>query len=235
VTPALLARLESLLAKQARQPAGVPGGHGGEFASSGDAGHYGFVGAAARRGKGSDAKYEHDKALDAVHQGKGISARTPWTEHHQRTTDAYQNEDGGPGGYSRLNGGLRSGSIGASDKHVQDMDHVTRSSSLDKPMRLYRGSEGPPPSKGVSFEDKGYVSTSLNRRESLRFSKPHEGGESTLYVIRAPAGSHVGRGQRSEAELILPRGSKFRVSHVRTVKHPRNPKKVLHIATLDLE
>jgi len=32
MTPALLARLESLLAKQARQPAGAPGGTGGQFA-----------------------------------------------------------------------------------------------------------------------------------------------------------------------------------------------------------
>lgn len=65
---------------------------------------------------------------------------------------------------------------------------------------------------GAEFRDHAFVSTTYDPEVSNTFSRGY--GVRTLFEIGVPAGSRVLAGSRMESELILNRGSTFRVRSV---------------------
>lgn len=109
MTVGLLARLETLLAKQARQPAGAPGSHGGEFASS-------TLGGAVVPGGGAKpakAPPSTDKVLGAAGVGGA------WSEAEKAALHDYQTS-----GYHSMNFMYRMGK--------GDIDKGARSTLLSR-------------------------------------------------------------------------------------------------------
>jgi hypothetical protein len=107
--------------------------------------------------------------------------------------------------------------------HIQQLDKAIGSSALPQDTVLYRGFGFAPKglSKlkvGATFSDKGYVSTSLNRSIAESFTKGGAKG-SVVMRIKAKKGtkalpvSAISEYQK-EHEVLLPRGSNFRVTGV---------------------
>lgn len=99
---------------------------------------------------------------------------------------------------------------------------MAKSEPLPKELTVFRGinvmggiSEAVAP--GALVEDKGFVSTSLIQSDAERFFQHGYGApnrDDALFRIHVPAGTHALAGRQSESELILPAGSRFRVTAV---------------------
>lgn len=117
-------------------------------------------------------------------------------------------------GYSTLNRHLRQG--GPATGAVTTLDGAFAAAvPLVREATVYRGMGGPAasaPAVGKTYTDLGFISTSLNENKALGFT-----GSVGLVVITLPVGAtvlnlearQVGAG---EAEILLPRGSSFRVT-----------------------
>lgn len=114
---------------------------------------------------------------------------------------------------------------------VENMDSVfgQTSASSDKDIYLYRGMTLPQRegefseswlSKlqvGVEFTDKGFVSTSHSKGITGSFATSRLSLR-VIFTIKVPAGVRVMAGLGQEKELILNRGTKFRVLNVKRVE-----------------
>jgi len=116
-------------------------------------------------------------------------------------------------GYSRINTTLReSGKIPAG---VKALDQLVEKAVTPQNLKVFRGfgwsaPEGVVP--GAIIEDLAYVSTSLRREVGEKFAT------SMLFEIELPAGSRALPMTASlypeEVEMLLPRGTRFRVDSV---------------------
>lgn len=131
-----------------------------------------------------------------------------------KALDTYIGED-----YKDVNKSLRDGKNPAN--HPGLVEHMDAAIAAAPPLPhdavMYRGI-GPGLAKqlqpGATFEDKAYVSTSINRHVAENFA------EDAMIEMHVPKGTkaaavdamHPGQGDKSENEYILPRGSKFKVT-----------------------
>lgn len=112
---------------------------------------------------------------------------------------------------------------------VADLDKFVAGHTLRADASLYRGASLPTDflnklRPGARFQDKGFCSTSLNKSDAenlalsalINSGKGEKDAPLVTFHIRARAGQSAGfmegvTRHRSEYELLLPRGSKFRV------------------------
>jgi len=102
--------------------------------------------------------------------------------------------------------------------YSKQLDNAIGKCALKDNVKVYRGVGRNvfPDSNmaGKIFTDKGYVSTSLNKEIAKEFSR---GKGSTVMEIVMPKGAKglpmevIGKGIRNEAEILLPRGSQFKI------------------------
>lgn len=85
--------------------------------------------------------------------------------------------------------------------------------TLEEPVTVLRGVQVPAEAlkEGSEFVDRGFISTTGNRSIADRFASEFGRKVGVVMRISVPAGRKVLVGQGSEDELILPRGSRFRV------------------------
>jgi len=140
----------------------------------------------------------------------------PFTNNETHAARKYQSSS-----YS-LNTALRTEGVGPNSEHYAQtiaLDGAMKKSPLPTDMEVYRGIPQEVANKiaeqgvGSVFEDKGFVSTSKNKAKAKGF------GSNTV-TIRTKAGQHgIDMNQRlgtqtglsGEHEILLPRGTKFRV------------------------
>ena len=121
---------------------------------------------------------------------------------------------------------------------VQSMDKVFEKVSLKEDKTVYRGitsggirnmfgADGP--KVGDSIMDRAFVSTTENIKLAEGFGK-RDGGRAYVIQIDLPKGSkaydfndHGTSQYRNEKEILLPRGSQFKVESVKTPSHPMKP------------
>jgi hypothetical protein len=119
-------------------------------------------------------------------------------------------------GYQQINQGLRKGDGNCSS--CGKLDSAISKSEVTKDVQVFRGASLPESvlaslKSGAEFTDKGYVSTSLDHNTASKFA-----AGSAVFSIHVPKGlkgifaSHYT--ENDEKELLLPRGSKFRVDSV---------------------
>lgn len=121
-------------------------------------------------------------------------------------------------GHERINYGLRyPGWAGQEpDRRVKAIDRAFDMFGVEitKPVTVLRGipAGGIELDEGMEFEDKAFVSTTTSKTIAQRFASGfRQSGGGVVLRINVPAGSRVLAGRGSEGELILPRGSRFRV------------------------
>lgn len=119
-------------------------------------------------------------------------------------------------GYQAVNRGLRDGSGNCSI--CGKLDDAIGKSEVSKDVQVFRGASLPDHvlsslTPGSTFTDKGYVSTSLDHSVASNFS-----GKGAVFSIHVPKGSNgifaSHYTDNDEKELLLPRGSKFRIDSV---------------------
>jgi hypothetical protein len=196
-----LARARRILAKE--NPCHEPGGssEGGQFCETGG------------EGGGGEAKPEAAKPITP-----GLDSPT-LTPKEQETITYYQ----GDKGYIAINESLRKGN--APGEHAKRLDSAIAKFKSAGELKVYRGigntltrqlkdavrdrEEGDPP---ITFVDKGFVSSSTSKKVAEKFSKNtitltiHEGANMLPIADREHANEH---------EVLLPRGTKFQIDHVR--------------------
>lgn len=120
------------------------------------------------------------------------------------------------GGYREINGALRTNGGSVDDlRRIREIDEAFDSFGVttSEGMILYRGTGnrdllGAP---GSEFMDLAYVSTTSDLATAQRFLDRAEGGPGHLLQIRIPPGTRMLAGMDYEEELLLTRGSAFRV------------------------
>lgn len=121
-------------------------------------------------------------------------------------------------GYLAINGGLRRPPPPEHlTKTITDLDAAIGKATVPETVEVYRGITRPLPfSKGDVFTDKGFLSTSGAKGTAGAFSEK----EGALMHIRVPKGANAAWvdavNDGGERELLLPRGSKFKVLSVKT-------------------
>lgn len=98
-------------------------------------------------------------------------------------------------------------------RSVRQLDSLISKSTISEPVRVYRGiaARVQDVRVGEVFGDKGFVSTSMNADVARQFA------EGLLLRINVPAGTNAVHVPGDESELLLPRGSRFKVTGVRRV------------------
>lgn len=127
--------------------------------------------------------------------------------------------------YKRINPPLRESQGKVHHELVPDLDKATSHRTIES-HKVYRG--GVPGSKkdfkvGSHFVDHGYVSTSFKHKTAHFFSDLNKSSfrndRTVIHVIHVPKGtkahyfSSPDRADASEHELVLHRGTKFKVTH----------------------
>ena len=171
----------------------------------------------------------------AVRELKDNQEITGWAEKHfGGWNDSLQDhefkaiEKYSGAGYESINNALRKGGAGQHAKTVAALDSAIARTSIPEDVTAFRGVRAgklPDDLKpGAVLQDNAYVSTSLNRAVGEKFA------HHTLMEIKVPKGSKGAAfdavfegGNRGENELMLPRGSKFKVTGVAM----RNGKRVV--------
>lgn len=120
---------------------------------------------------------------------------------------------------------------------VREIDRFTTLGKFPENTVVYRGvsaaglgeyANNPQALKGKTIRDKGFISTTLDESVGRNFAKyydfHHYSNEKpgAIFEIRVPKGTRAGMIPSSEREVILPRGSRFRVVDVivKTVRLP---------------
>jgi 2'-5' RNA ligase len=133
-------------------------------------------------------------------------------------------------GYKTINECLRTDCQGSEDEVAQTRERISTLSDLvniqdptTEEMRTYRGVRGIrlDLAEGDEFHDRGFVSTTRDEN----FAKGWISGWGTIVRIKVPKGSQVLDvtalgGPGSEREVILPPGSKFRVTRAQVPDSP---------------
>lgn len=131
--------------------------------------------------------------------------------------------------YRNINSQLRDGETLIEDwlKMAQDMDSALAKGTVDRDVLAYRGMDArflpEALTPGTVFSDAAYVSTSLGTAigdQFMRWAREEEGAQPILVDIAVPRGSHAAymplindiAYYHREYELLLPRGSQFRVT-----------------------
>lgn len=161
---------------------------------------------------------EHELLMEA-HTASGLKFKAAM---HDSSVSFYTGS-----GYSYMNEALRKGADPtkiSTSNHVASLDKSIAGSTFESDMIMYRGmgysdlNNMPPPEH---FADLGFASLSYNPGVSHGFSGYGSNGNKTLTRVRVPkgyTGLSVGMSDRntpakamqSEAEVILPRGTKFK-------------------------
>jgi len=110
---------------------------------------------------------------------------------------------------------------------VKPMDNAVNAHTTPKKMTVYAGLHHTPEHETGSVEHKGFMSTSLDKSVANGFAGPDK--TSKFHNERAPGhmlklsvpkgthsafpGTHAAKEGTGEHELVLPRGSKYKVSH----------------------
>jgi ADP-ribosyltransferase exoenzyme len=126
------------------------------------------------------------------------------------------------GDYEPINGGLRQGNVPREyQTTVKNLDSAISQSKLPENTVLYRGTSLSPErmaniKPGATFSDPAYTSTSINPRIPDSFAR---GEGKTMMRIKAPAGTNglaVNNVSNfdGEHEVLLPRGTNYRVTNV---------------------
>jgi hypothetical protein len=135
-------------------------------------------------------------------------------------------------GFSRINNGLRrnDGDIARvqAKKTVEGLDAAIKRGRVPEDLVVYRGMKGgllKRLNEGDTFQDHGYVSTSLHKKVAEKFGKDRDRNNNkitTVMEITVPKGSHAiafdaifQGGHLDEHELLLPRNSTFKVTSVK--------------------
>lgn len=176
-------------------------------------------------GGGSSSAMRFENAKDADNWargefgqwGNGLNAK-------ERTALMdYQNHD-----FEGINGGLRSGRLpGKYNTSVKALDSALSQKTLPHDMELYRGMDMSSDhaqavvdswEPGSTFQDKGYLSTSLDKHMAHNVFVESNGPKATI-TVRAPKGTHAGYMNAAsnnhmmayEQEMLLPRNTNYRV------------------------
>ena len=211
---------EDFDAKHPHYPAGTPGGKGGEFAPK-DASAASVAEHAVKTLTHIDPdelKQHTNQPYDFYGQLHKKLVNLKMNEYpYNSTLLAFSDYQGS--GYQEINGFLRGKGhysyTGDIKKKISAMDKYLGSSkaTLKHTLFVWRGITDSTANKlkeGTVFEDKGYFSTSLDHNTASGFTK------STHYMMRVevPKGAKAAIYNTSEREVLLPRNSRFQVTHI---------------------
>jgi hypothetical protein len=187
---------------------GRKGGRAGSKGESAENGLSGGGGGEPARDFGDDMKAADNWALA---QSEGAFGSMPGDE--QDALFDYQGS-----GYYYINRGLRGNNLDAEDAaKVKLIDSAMSRASISESVVVHRGMTGAAfgsgNATGKTITDSGYVSTSLNRKVAYGYSSDR--GDVQVQ-IRLPKGSKAlyidtMSENVTEYEMLLPRGSRFRV------------------------
>ena len=124
-------------------------------------------------------------------------------------------------GYVDSNNGLRTGKAPtAADKNI---DKAIASQTIDRKVVVYRGAtkDFPTLSEGDSFKDDAFMSVSASEDVGLSFARGGVGERRVLMKMNLPKGSNAAFIGSGESELILGRGTSFKVTSVKTIRSGR--------------
>lgn len=161
-----------------------------------------------------------DKAdeFNTLHNGRWFSVLTP----EERSSYNYYTADG----YKHLNKYLRGYPYGRRDReelqrHVTNLDSAIRKYTFPHDTIVYRGirHQNLDELVGKTATDKGYVSTTLHPSIARLFAATSTHHHVARILI--PGGTHVGVGNRSENELLLPRNTRIHFTRSAGVIHGR--------------
>lgn len=145
-------------------------------------------------------------------------------------------------GYETVNLGLRGGDtsgLSAVDvRIINNLDESINGSTMKDDAVVYRGLSSARADKleamiGQDYKDAAFVSTSKNPDIALGFSS--EGEDNIVLAITVPAGNNAldMTSEKStfshEKEVLLPRGSSFRIDGVTEQKYGKGTIKVVHV------
>lgn len=186
---------------------------------------------------GTDAKPRwvetHAKHISAAPVKKAAAGESKRTYAQRLTPDerkavmAYMSEN-----FKGINGSLRRGEKpgAVTAKRIRDLDSAVAKGTIERDATLYRGfhlgDTDPRSLVGKTIRDQGFVSTSENAKLPLFMAASRKNG---VYArVKVPAGTPAGylhkvQNRQSvskydgvpEREVLLPRGSNFRVSGAR--------------------
>jgi phage portal protein BeeE len=213
---------------QPRVPAGSP--EGGQFGSGGgggasDAGTPASEGATPAQPSGAGERSEPLKLTSSKKIGEWAQQHFPAGSKFDAEEIAGLDKYSGSG-FARINNGLRrnEGNLEKVEqvKAVLAIDRALQKGSVPEDTMVYRGIKNrdlvDKLNVGDEFSDHGFVSTSLHRKVGEKF------GKEAVLEIKVPKGARalafdaIWRGGNAEHELLLPRGSKFKVTGVRRLK-----------------
>lgn len=143
--------------------------------------------------------------------------------------------------YAELNAGLRKGKIKKSlVEFVGNLDKAIAKSRVPQSVVVYRGVASPRLLKeGTTFKDKAFISTTFNEEGALGYA----GQAGMLVKMTISAGSRAayvdafGSKKGGQHELLLGRGSRFRVSKIQTEEvefPPHGHKALIRVAYMEL-
>lgn len=147
--------------------------------------------------------------------------------------------------YRDINGGLRGNEkiMPSTQRYIEGIDQAMERSSLPQAARVFRGMKSESMVSnfdnlvGAIISDKGFVSTSLLEGVSTGFAKD-EPSESILLKMVLPKGTKAifldALDDIGEAEILLPRGSSFRVTKLTEIA-VSGIDEVTHLKTLEVE
>jgi hypothetical protein len=216
--------------------------YGGQ--GSGNFGHSGRAGAVGGSGGGGD-KYSEIKDSEFYNFGEKFSNwESNLTEEESGALGSYSES-----GYSTINKMLRKEVVENKNPSTLLIDSALEKSSLPENVVAFRGFSDPnlisnfENLKGKIYQDKAFVSTTLDRVRAENFAAltgkfEGSGKEGIVAEIRIPAGTKAGYldvidknrsplGQRGERELLLARGQKFKI--IDAVKNPSHYKIVMEV------
>ena len=132
-------------------------------------------------------------------------------------------------GYTQINGQLR-GIKDINENSLEDIaliDEAIQNNTISSEETVYRGIDKDFPVEiGMSFQDKGFISTSLSANRPYNLAKGWSGDKNgSIIKVRIPAGSHgiwmdgIVSGM-PEHELLLPRNGKFTIIKDITAQTP---------------
>jgi len=115
---------------------------------------------------------------------------------------------------------------GSGLKHIGRLDDVLKNAKLKEDVVLYRGANldvldnmGVQLKPGLTFTDKGFVSTSIDSDVSKLFFGDSEAGKAVFFEIRAPKGARGAMvrnmsNMKMENEVLLGRNTSFKIKEV---------------------
>jgi len=189
--------------------------------------------------------YEVQESGGKAPEFKDASEADHWADVHTQRTGAITHQELQASDWYRhqgdgvMNGALRGkgllnkifGPRGKAEEGIKALDSLIEKSTIDHDATLHRGLRlyGDPAKlfrEGSVIADPGYWSTSLHESVAKRFMRNADVERQSVHLkIDMPAGFsayHMPRvvGKYDEAELVLPRNSKFRVKKLEKIKDP---------------